>query len=95
MQHFVLLQRNLVYTAVTRGRKLVVLVGDRKALSIAVRNNKIRHRYTWLAHRLAGDERPMREDMLPAAAGESFSFIEGQNFEDVPFEQQDDFPSAE
>ena len=60
MQHFVLLQRNLVYTAVTRGRKLVVLVGDRKALAVAVRNNKIRHRYTWLAHRLAGEEGTMR-----------------------------------
>ncbi|MBQ3892624.1 MAG: ATP-dependent RecD-like DNA helicase [Mailhella sp.] len=55
MQHFMLLQRNLVYTAVTRGRKLVVLVGEWKALAIAVKNNRMRMRYTWLAHRLAGD----------------------------------------
>ncbi len=55
MQHYMLLQRNLVYTAVTRGRKLVVLVGEWKALAIAVKNNHMRTRYTWLAHRLAGE----------------------------------------
>ena len=37
-QHYVMLQRNLLYTAVTRGKRLVVLVGTRKALGIAVRN---------------------------------------------------------
>ncbi len=37
-QHFVMLQRNLLYTAVTRGKRLVVLVGSRKALALAVRN---------------------------------------------------------
>jgi len=37
-QHYVLLQRNLLYTAVTRGRKMVILVGSRKALAIAVKN---------------------------------------------------------
>ncbi len=56
MQHYMLLQRNLVYTAVTRGRKLVVLVGEWKALAMAVKNNRIRRRYTWLAHRLAESE---------------------------------------
>lgn len=56
MQHYMLLQRNLVYTAVTRGRKLVVLVGEWKALAMAVKNNRIRRRYTWLAHRLAGSD---------------------------------------
>ncbi|MFC1858406.1 ATP-dependent RecD-like DNA helicase, partial [Thermodesulfobacteriota bacterium] len=39
-QHFMLLQRNLIYTAVTRGRKLVVMVGTRKALAIGISNNK-------------------------------------------------------
>jgi len=68
MQHYVLLQRNLVYTAVTRGRKLVVLVGEIKALGVAVKNNHIRHRYTWLARRLAGDEGELRGEMLPVAA---------------------------
>ena len=52
MQHYMLLQRNLIYTAVTRGRKLVVLIGSKKALAIAVNNNKIRKRYTRLRERL-------------------------------------------
>ena len=53
-QHYVLLQRNLIYTAVTRGRKLVVMVGTRKALAIGVRNDKTQKRYTCLAYRLGG-----------------------------------------
>jgi exodeoxyribonuclease V alpha subunit len=48
-----LLQRNLVYTAVTRGKKLVVIVGTRKALGIAIRNNKTQERHTLLRQRLA------------------------------------------
>jgi exodeoxyribonuclease V alpha subunit len=52
MQHYMLLQRNLIYTAVTRGRRLVVLVGTKKALAIAVKNDKTRQRYTRLMHRL-------------------------------------------
>ena len=51
-QHYVLLQRNLVYTAVTRGRQLVVMVGTMKALAIGVRNDKTRKRYTYLRQRL-------------------------------------------
>jgi len=51
-QHYMLLQRNLLYTAVTRATKLVVLVGSKKALSIAIRNDKIARRYTNLAERL-------------------------------------------
>jgi exodeoxyribonuclease V alpha subunit len=52
MQHYMLLQRNLVYTAVTRARKLVVLVGARKALAIAIRNNKTSDRYSGLSRLL-------------------------------------------
>jgi exodeoxyribonuclease V alpha subunit len=51
-QHHVMLQRNLLYTAVTRGRKLVVIVGSRRALGRAVRNATVRERYTMLAERL-------------------------------------------
>ena len=51
-QHYVMLQRKLVYTGVTRGRKLVVLVGTRKALAMAVRNNRSVRRYSALAERL-------------------------------------------
>ncbi len=53
IQHFMLLQRNLIYTAVTRGKKLVVLVGTWKALAIGIRNNKTGKRYTRLQFRLA------------------------------------------
>jgi exodeoxyribonuclease V alpha subunit len=52
-QHYMLLQRNLIYTAVTRGRKLVVIVGTRKALAIGVKNNKTEKRYTYLRYRLS------------------------------------------
>ncbi len=51
-QHYVMLQRNLLYTAVTRGRQLVVIVGSRRALGRAVRNATVRQRYTMLAERL-------------------------------------------
>jgi exodeoxyribonuclease V alpha subunit len=53
-QHYVLLQRNLIYTAVTRGRNLVVMVGSRKALAIGVNNNKTQQRFTRLRYRLSG-----------------------------------------
>ncbi len=52
-QHYVLLQRNLIYTAVTRGRKLVVLVGTRTALAMGIRNDKTKKRYTFLRKRLS------------------------------------------
>ncbi|HUJ11688.1 MAG TPA: ATP-dependent RecD-like DNA helicase [Verrucomicrobiae bacterium] len=51
-QHFVLLQRNLLYTAITRGKKLVILIGSKKALAIAVRNNKTAARFSRLRERL-------------------------------------------
>ena len=51
-QHYVLLQRNLIYTALTRGRKLVVMVGTKKALAIGVKNDKTQKRYTYLRYRL-------------------------------------------
>ena len=52
-QHFMMLQRNLLYTAVTRARKLVVIVGSKKALAIAVKNNRIQSRFTLLKERLS------------------------------------------
>lgn len=51
-QHYMLLQRNLVYTAVTRAKKLVVLIGTPKAMAIAVKNDKVQKRYSRLAERL-------------------------------------------
>ncbi len=51
-QHYIMLQRNLLYTAITRAKRLVVLVGTKKAISIAVRNIKPVERYSLLAERL-------------------------------------------
>lgn len=52
--HFKLLHRNLLYTGVTRGKKLVVLVGTKKALFIAIKNDEVRRRYTGLQQALMG-----------------------------------------
>jgi len=52
MQQYMLLQRNLVYTGMTRGKKLVVLIGQKKALAIAVRNNRTENRFSGLLARL-------------------------------------------
>lgn len=51
-QHFTLLERNLLYTGVTRGKKLVVIIGQSKALSIAIHTNNAQRRLTKLAQRL-------------------------------------------
>jgi exodeoxyribonuclease V alpha subunit len=51
-QHYMMLQRSLLYTAVTRGKRLVVVVGSRRAISMAVRNASARSRWTWLAERI-------------------------------------------
>lgn len=51
-QHHLLLQRNLIYTAVTRAKELVVMVGSKKALAMGVRNDSPMRRYTYLAERL-------------------------------------------
>jgi len=51
-QHYILLQRNLIYTAVTRARRLAVIVGTRKALAIGVKNMRTDRRYTLLRERL-------------------------------------------
>ena len=51
-QHYMMLQRNLLYTAITRAKELVLVVGTKKALNIAIRNNKVTERNTYLAERL-------------------------------------------
>jgi exodeoxyribonuclease V alpha subunit len=53
-QHYTLLQRNLLYTAITRAKSLVVLLGDKRAIAMAVKNNRVALRYTGLARRLKG-----------------------------------------
>ncbi len=51
-QHYMMLQRNLLYTAVTRAKKIVVLVGSKRAVHMAVENNKVAERYSGLLQRL-------------------------------------------
>ncbi|OEU67348.1 MAG: recombinase RecD [Desulfobacterales bacterium PC51MH44] len=51
-QHFMLLQRNLLYTAITRGKNLVIIIGTKKALTIALKNNKPKKRLSGLAFKL-------------------------------------------
>jgi exodeoxyribonuclease V alpha subunit len=60
-QHYMLLQRNLLYTGVTRGKRLAILIGTKKALAIAVRNNKPQERYTLLRERLKSEKPVSRE----------------------------------
>lgn len=67
--HYTMLQRNLLYTAVTRAERLVVLVGTKKAIAIAVKNNKIERRYTSLKERLVQEMR--QKSLFEAAKGEN------------------------
>jgi exodeoxyribonuclease V alpha subunit len=60
-QHYMMLARNLLYTGVTRGKRLVVLVGQRQALAIAVRNQGSRRRWSKLREHLGSAiQRPAR-----------------------------------
>ncbi|MCK9221493.1 MAG: ATP-dependent RecD-like DNA helicase [Limnochordia bacterium] len=58
-QHFIMLQRNLLYTAVTRAKRMVVLVGTKKAIAIAVKNNKIEIRNSLLKDFLKGEAKQL------------------------------------
>ncbi len=52
-QHYMLLQRNLIYTGVTRGKNLVIIVGEKRALHMAIKNNRTHKRFTRLCERLS------------------------------------------
>jgi len=70
-QHFIMLQKNLLYTAVTRARELMILIGTYKALNIAVKNNKTAERFTFLAERLRNPEKFATQlDFLEPAGSE-------------------------
>ena len=60
-QHYMMLQRNLLYTAITRARELVVIVGTKQALGMAVRNNRVAERHTTLSPRI--QNRPVDESI--------------------------------
>jgi exodeoxyribonuclease V alpha subunit len=57
MQHYTMLKRNLIYTGITRGKKLVIVIGEKKALAIAVKQRGEQRRWSSLRLRL--------EEMLP------------------------------
>ena len=65
-QHYMMLQRNLLYTAITRARELVVLVGTKPALGMAVRNNRVAERHTTLSQRIRAGivEEPVQGNLL-------------------------------
>ena len=67
-QHYTMLARNLLYTGVTRGKRLVVLVGQRKALAIAVRNAGARRRWSKLRGWLEATSGQLAEDALDGPA---------------------------
>ncbi len=86
MSHFVMLQRNLIYTGVTRAKKILVLIGDKKALYYAVKNETTADRNTKLTERiqqevLAGQNRPSTAEIAkttghtPASTGEKHKVI--------------------
>ena len=83
MNHYVMLQRNLIYTGITRAKKILVIVGTRKALSYAVRNVTVQSRNTMLKERL--------EDLnSPSDLPES---VTGGTKENVPVSEKQD-PAA-
>ena len=63
-QHYPMLQRNLLYTGVTRGKRLVVLVGQKKAIAIAVRNVSGRRRWSKLSDWLAPPSTKKRDAIV-------------------------------
>ena len=66
MNHYVMLQRNLIYTGITRAKKILVMVGTKKALSYAVRNVTVTRRNTMLTERLGGTGEPKPVDRFRA-----------------------------
>ncbi|MFC1557508.1 ATP-dependent RecD-like DNA helicase [candidate division KSB1 bacterium] len=71
-QHYIMLQKNLLYTALTRAKELMVFIGTYKALNIAVKNDKTAKRYTFLTERLKNPEKYSTQlDFLELAEGSS------------------------
>jgi len=52
MSHYVMLERNLLYTGITRAKKVLILLGEKRAIAMAVKNNNVTRRNTRLAERL-------------------------------------------
>ena len=86
MSHYIMLQRNLLYTAVTRAKKVLVIFGERKALACAIRNNRASVRNTRLALRLAkeDDAKDLLKGSADAAADDSVKKQAGSSAEGSP-----------
>jgi hypothetical protein len=76
-QHYAMLQRNLLYTGITRGKRLVMLVGQKKAVAIAVRNVSGRRRWSklseWLNPRRSSAGVQLRVRAAASTAQDAFS----------------------
>jgi UvrD-like helicase C-terminal domain len=73
-QHYPMLQRNLLYTAVTRGKRLVVIVGQKKAMAIAVKGKQTRRRWSKLATGVAGGGIPVGRSYIHRPSWRSSPF---------------------
>ena len=78
MTHYVMLQRNLLYTGVTRAKKVLVLVGTAKAVSCAVRNVTVHRRNTMLKVRLRSFAYQAKNDLLAAEPDSEYSVSENR-----------------
>ena len=95
MSHFVMLQRNLLYTGVTRAKKILVLVGDRKAVFYAIKNETTTGRNTGLAERLREGSRESVEvsaqlfkETMAENAGDSDTEAKGEQSAAVPHKKE-------
>ncbi len=83
-QHYAMLARPLLYTGVTRGKRLVVVVGSRKALAMAVRNGGARRRWSKLREWLLPGGRIMRDSVLPGRQSDGMHAGSAQMFSERP-----------
>ncbi len=75
MKHYVMLQRNLIYTGITRAKKICVLIGSTKALAYAIHNLTVSNRNTRLKERLRGESEPVT-DAVPLHKPKPYEFPE-------------------
>ena len=75
MKHYVMLQRNLIYTGITRAKKICVLIGSTKALAYAIHNLTVSNRNTRLKERLRGESEPVA-DVIPLQKPKPYEFPE-------------------
>ena len=66
-QHYIMLQRNLLYTGMTRAKKRLVLVAEERSVKQAVRNDVIEQRFSLLAERIRGEEKNIQEEEAETA----------------------------